>query len=42
MKNIFILGFLSEDKQIVFGTFELISEIKQKNLDSVAVNALKS
>ncbi len=40
MKNIFILGFLNQDKQIVSGTFELISEINQKNLDSVIVNAL--
>ena len=40
MKNIFILGFLNQEKQIISGTFELISEINQKNLDSVAVNAL--
>ncbi len=40
MKNIFILSFLNQNKQIVSGTFELISEINQKNLDSVAVNAL--
>ncbi len=40
MKNIFILGFLNQDKQIISGTFELISEINQKNLDSVVVNAL--
>ncbi len=40
MKNIFILGFLNQDKQIVSGTFELISEINQKNLESTIVNAL--
>lgn len=40
MKNIFILGFLNQDKQIISGTFELISEINKKSLDSVVVNAL--
>lgn len=40
MKNIFILGFLNQNKQIISGTFELISEINQKNLKSVLVNAL--
>ncbi len=40
MKNIFILGFLNQDKQIISGTFELISEINQKNLGVISVNAL--
>lgn len=40
MKNIFILGFLNQNKQIISGTFELISEINQKTLDSVVFNAL--
>lgn len=40
MKNIYVLGVLDQNNQIISGTFELISEINSKNLSSVKVHAL--
>lgn len=40
MKNIYVLGVLDQNNQIITGTFELISEINSKHLKSVKVNAL--
>ncbi len=40
MKNIFVLGVLDQNNQIISGTFELISEINSKNLNSVKFHAL--